>query len=42
MRLDMSGLPLAKITYSLSRRMSVISSPAGVEVRPRSSQGCMR
>ena len=39
MRLDMRLRPAARMTYSLSRRVSVISVPSGVRVWPNSSQG---
>ena len=41
MRLDMRVLPLARMTYSPLRRISVMSSPSGVRVRPSNSQGFM-
>jgi hypothetical protein len=38
MRLDISGLPLARMTCSLSRRISAIRLPSGVLVSPSNSQ----
>ena len=39
MRLDIRLLPLARITYSLSRLVSAIAVPSGVCVSPNTSQG---
>jgi hypothetical protein len=39
MRLDISGLPPARITYSPDCRINAKSSPLGVDVRPSNSQG---
>jgi hypothetical protein len=39
-RLDMRLFPLARITYSLVRRVSFMSEPSSVVVSPSSSSGC--